>query len=131
MYDPSEEPTLTQILADLQARGYTFDFGKEKSDVFMRKVMLAQQRRPQESQNEADNSLTDLYIREYHRLEGMSDPSENMIVYALETREGIKGYLVNAYGIYSEDKQAEKEAVTPQEIAPENTYDNSVTPVNP
>ena len=41
-------------------------------------------------------------IREYHRFEGVSDPDDMAVVYALESREGTKGVLTDAYGVYSD-----------------------------
>jgi hypothetical protein len=43
----------------------------------------------------------DLKIREYHRFEGVSDPDDASIVYAIETRSGTKGLLVDAFGTYA------------------------------
>lgn len=43
----------------------------------------------------------DLTIREYHRFEGVSDPDDASIVYAIETRNGTKGVLVDAFGLYA------------------------------
>jgi hypothetical protein len=43
----------------------------------------------------------DLTIREYHRFEGVSDPDDASIVYAIETRNGTKGVLVHAFGLYA------------------------------
>ncbi len=40
----------------------------------------------------------DLAIREYQRLEGVSDPDDASIVYALDTRSRAKGLLVDAFG---------------------------------
>lgn len=122
-----EEVTLIEILKDLQERGYTFDFGQEQSEEFDRKVSLAQQHyyNPNASADAGDSHLVDLYVREVHRIEGMSDPADNTIVYAIETSKGLKGFLVNAYGVYSEDKQVENESVTPQEISSKSVYDNN------
>lgn len=120
-----EEVTLTEILKDLQERDYTFDFGQEKSEEFDRKVSLAQQHYYNPNAAVGESQLVDLYVREVHRIEGMSDPADNTIVYAIETSKGLKGFLVNAYGVYSEDKQVENEAVTPQEISSKRIYDNN------
>ncbi|WP_428656151.1 hypothetical protein [Runella sp.] len=122
-----EEKTLVGILQDLKERGYTLDFGTESSEEFMKKVTLAEKRHYAPATTDTDPHLVDLYVREVHRLEGMSDPSDNTIIYAIETAKGDKGFLINAYGVYSEDKQVEKEAITPQEISPEQTYDNNKT----
>jgi hypothetical protein len=43
----------------------------------------------------------DLTIREYQRFEGVSDPDDASIVYAIETRGGTKGLLVDAFGPYA------------------------------
>ena len=38
----------------------------------------------------------------YFRFEGNSDPDDNAILYIIETNDGSKGTLVDAYGIYSD-----------------------------
>ena len=43
----------------------------------------------------------DLTIREFHRFEGVSDPDDMSIVYAIESRDGTRGTLVDAFGVYS------------------------------
>ena len=43
----------------------------------------------------------DLQIVNFYRYEGISDPDDNSILYIIETREGAKGTLVDAYGAYS------------------------------
>ncbi|MDZ7846508.1 MAG: phosphoribosylpyrophosphate synthetase [Owenweeksia sp.] len=44
----------------------------------------------------------DFEIDVYYRFEGMSNPDDNSIVYAISGKGGIKGVLVDAYGAYSE-----------------------------
>lgn len=44
----------------------------------------------------------DLVIREHHRFEGVSDPDDMAILYAIEATGGIRGTLVDAYGVYSD-----------------------------
>jgi len=41
-------------------------------------------------------------IRGYYRFEGVSDPDDMAIVYAIETRSGVRGILVDAFGVYSD-----------------------------
>jgi len=43
----------------------------------------------------------DLVIREVYRFEGVSDPDDMSIVYAIESRDGTRGTLVDAFGVYS------------------------------
>jgi hypothetical protein len=43
----------------------------------------------------------ELTIREFHRFEGVSDPDDMSIVYAIESRDGTRGTLVDAFGVYS------------------------------
>ena len=44
----------------------------------------------------------DLLVANFYRFEGISDPSDNSILYAIETNDGAKGTLVDAYGAYSD-----------------------------
>lgn len=44
----------------------------------------------------------ELTIIEHHRFEGMSDPDDLAVVYALEAQDGTRGTLVDAYGVYSD-----------------------------
>jgi hypothetical protein len=41
-------------------------------------------------------------IREFHRFEGVSDPDDMAIVYAIEGEGGARGTLVDAFGTYSD-----------------------------
>lgn len=43
----------------------------------------------------------DVVIREFARYEGVSDPDDMAIVYAMETRDGVRGTLVDAFGTYA------------------------------
>lgn len=45
----------------------------------------------------------DFQIDEFYRFEGMSNPDDSSIVYAISAIDGsVKGLLVDAYGAYSE-----------------------------
>lgn len=44
----------------------------------------------------------ELTIRDFCRLEGVSDPDDMSIVYALEGPEGTRGTLVDAFGVYAD-----------------------------
>ena len=41
-------------------------------------------------------------ILHFYRFEGESNPSDNEILYAIETNDGEKGTIVDAYGIYND-----------------------------
>jgi hypothetical protein len=43
----------------------------------------------------------EMIIREYERFEGVSDPDDMAIVYAIEILNGTRGWLVDAFGVYS------------------------------
>jgi hypothetical protein len=43
----------------------------------------------------------ELIIRDFQRFEGISDPDDLSIVYAIESRDGTKGTLVDAFGVYA------------------------------
>ena len=49
----------------------------------------------------------DMEIVEYHRFEGISNPSDMSIVFAIETNDGNKGIVVSTYGMYAEMKMVE------------------------
>jgi hypothetical protein len=44
----------------------------------------------------------ELVIRTWYRFEGVSDPDDLSIVYALESRDGTRGILVDAFGPYAD-----------------------------
>lgn len=41
-------------------------------------------------------------IVNFFRFEGMSDPDDNAVLYVIETIDGTKGTLIDAYGIYND-----------------------------
>jgi hypothetical protein len=43
----------------------------------------------------------DVKIANFFRFEGPSDPDDMSILYAIETNDGVKGTLVDAYGTYA------------------------------
>lgn len=43
----------------------------------------------------------------FFRFEGQSDPNDNTIMYVIETTDGLKGTLVDAYGPYADRKLGE------------------------
>ena len=43
----------------------------------------------------------DLVIREVHRFEGVSDPDDTEVLYAIESTSGVRGTLADAFGVYA------------------------------
>jgi len=83
------DATLDGVLDDLARRGFTAHFGVVGDRLHVLddgRVFRADE----------------LTIREYHRFEGVSDPDDMAIVYALESRDGTRGTLVDAFGTYSD-----------------------------
>ncbi len=44
----------------------------------------------------------DLKIIRTYRFEGESDPSDSSIIYVMEANDGLIGYSMDAYGVYSD-----------------------------
>ena len=44
----------------------------------------------------------DLKIIRTYRFEGESDPSDSSIIYLIEAKDGLIGYSLDAYGVYSD-----------------------------
>lgn len=81
--------SLSEALNDLAKRGYVHNFNIE-CDCF-KCASLELKLNPDEFE-----------ITEFYRFEGDSNPDDEEVVYAIESKDGIKGTLVNAYGTYSE-----------------------------
>jgi len=48
----------------------------------------------------------DVSIVNFHRFEGYSNPEDSAVVYFIETNDGLKGLLIDAYGAYADAKQS-------------------------
>ena len=44
---------------------------------------------------------TDLKVIKTYRFEGDSDPSDASVIYLMEASDGLIGYSIDAYGVYS------------------------------
>lgn len=56
----------------------------------------------------------------FFRFEGISDPEDMSVLYAIETTDGRKGTLIDAYGTYSDDDTGEfmKEVEIQKKVTP-------------
>ena len=82
--------TLSETMDILRVEGYTEDFNLQQNCL--------------ECRNGKFKVFTDEFkVDKYYRFEGDSNPSDQAILYAISSdKYGIKGVLVNGYGIYSE-----------------------------
>src|SRR5687768_15129845 len=46
----------------------------------------------------------EIEVVNFFRFEGMSDPDDNAILYVIKTNDGVKGTLIDGYGIYMDQK---------------------------
>ncbi len=80
--------TLSEAVNDLAKRGYTTDFllQSEKDCLICHN-------------NTMELSPEDFVIDEVHRFEGMTDPADESIVYAISSEKyGVKGIVINSFG---------------------------------
>ena len=84
-----EASTLAGVMDDLDRRGFTEHFTLRNG----RLCALGASRA---------FGAADVEIAEYHRFEGVSDPDDMSILYAIETRSGLRGTLADAFGVYSD-----------------------------
>ena len=48
----------------------------------------------------------DIEINHFYRFEGESNPDDSSIIYAIETKDGEKGTLIDSYGAYTDPEIA-------------------------
>jgi hypothetical protein len=84
-------PTLVQKTNDALAKGYTENFKVEAKGL---------------TTEESDKFYTASQVRiaNFYRFEGWSAPEDNCILYLIETEDGKKGTLIDAYGAYADAK---------------------------
>ena len=89
-----EMKTLSACMNKLQADGFNSNFMIKENKLFV-----------------VDTDKTylpeDVKIVNFYRFEGESDPSDSSILYAMETKDGLKGIIADAYGAYA-DKEVSK-----------------------
>jgi len=87
--DSQQMKTLAECLNSLQSQGFETQFKAHKHGL-------------QSLKTEKIFQPQDVKIAHYYRFEGESDPSDNSIAYAIETHNGEKGTLVDAFGPYAD-----------------------------
>ena len=76
--------TMSEAVNELKKRGYELDFNLQENCLICHGDKF---------------NVDDFEIVEVYRFEGNSDPSDEAVVYAIQSNSGLKGVLVNGYGI--------------------------------
>ena len=76
--------TLSEAVNDLKKRGFDLDFNLQENCLICHGDKF---------------DVNDFEITEVYRFEGNTDPSDEAVVYGIESSNGKKGVLVNGYGI--------------------------------
>ena len=82
---------LEKCMNRLEQKGYTEQFRVEKK------------RLKSVNNDKKSYKPEDVKAVNFFRFEGISDPDDMSILYAIETSDGTKGTLVDAYGRYSDE----------------------------
>jgi hypothetical protein len=87
--------TVTDALKDLKLRGFAIDF-----NIAFDKIIC--------TKNETVLNPHEFEIVEVYRFEGDTNPDDEDVVYAVESKDGtIKGTLTSAFGAYAESISTE------------------------
>lgn len=86
--------TLSQAMNELKEKGFTYEF--DFKDGFLCC-----------SSEAGKYDRKDLKIVEIYRFEGITDPEDSSILYAIEGNDGTKGLVVDAYGMYADADKTE------------------------
>jgi len=87
--NPDEMKTLASCLNSIIKDGYTENFKITEEGL-------------QSLETEKKYKPDQIHIVNFFRFEGASDPSESAILYVIETNDGSKGSLTDAYGMYAD-----------------------------
>lgn len=83
--------TVSEAIDELQKKGFTIDFNLKENSL----------------DQHPEKFESDFEIVEVYRYEGNSDPGDEAVVYALESKSGKKGILVTGYGVSVDTKTTE------------------------
>ena len=86
--------TLSTAIQGLKKDGYEYDFNLHPD------VIECSDKRQKFAPSE-------FHVDAVYRFEGMTNPDDSSVLYAISANEGLKGLLVDAYGAYSESLSPE------------------------
>lgn len=81
--------TLSEAINRLKQEGYVHDFNLHPEWIECPPLKLKL-------------SPEEFHVDQLYRFEGMTNPSDSSILFAISSTSGLKGLLVDAYGTYSE-----------------------------
>ncbi len=81
--------TLTAAIQDLKSQGYDQDFNLHPD--WIECPAMNAKMKPDE-----------FHVDAVYRFEGMTNPDDSSVLYAIASKAGVKGLLVDAYGVYAE-----------------------------
>lgn len=77
--------TLTDATENLLKKGYSYNFQVDETGKLTDNKGL-------------EFEPAEVMLKEIHRFEGMTNPADSSILYAVETRSGEKGIVIDSYG---------------------------------
>jgi hypothetical protein len=80
--------TMSEAVSDLRQRGFSANFE------YLNKTFRA-------VESGKTFGTGDLTIVEHHRFEGVSDPDDMSVIYAIEAKDGTRGTIADAFGTYA------------------------------
>ena len=89
--DMASMNTLTTVANKMMKQGYTDTLKVTNQGLYS-------------TTKDATYPASDVHIINFYRFEGQSDPADNAIMYVIETNDGVKGILIDAYGTYADEK---------------------------
>jgi hypothetical protein len=87
--NPDDMKTLASVLNKIVKDGYEENFKVTDKGL-------------QSLETEKTYAPDQVHIVNFFRFEGASDPSDSAILYVIETSDGAKGSLTDAYGMYAD-----------------------------
>ena len=95
---------LEKVQSNLEKYGYTEQFRVEKGKMIG-------------TNSKKSYKPKDVKVMNFYRFEGLSNPDDMSILYAIETCDGSRGTLTDSYGLYSDEETGEfmKQVDTPKQ----------------
>lgn len=87
----TEMKTLSSVHTKMMQEGYTHNFKVTGQGLQLEGA-------------EKTYSPEEVEVVNFYRFEGESDPGDNAILYVIRTSDGTQGTLIDAYGMYADEK---------------------------